>query len=386
MRPGLNVVFVVPSFHTNLFFATKALKQAGVGVHILCANAAGAEDHSEVRPVILDQATTRWSDLYKRLGEIRPDLVVIRDVGRISKMIFWISLVQRRPMIGYDQRPFLKPRHWGRLLHGFARGRPLRRITPVHGLWEPGGRADRFATYMPFPVEGIGEAEPRRYCPDGVVRILCVGKLAERRKNQLLLLQSLEPLAAEFDFRITLAGSASLQVGAADRAYLESLLSYAESGALRNRLTIIKDVPFSDMARLYADHDICVLPSKKEPLGTAPLEAMGRGCAAIISSDSGSAYYVAEAEEAGLPCGALFSSGSEAGLRLVLRNMLDNPERIAALGQNAIKWVQRRFSLAEFANRFIALMAEYDRTGTIARSRRIDGDIIPELARRPSIK
>lgn len=348
----MKVLFIVPRFHTNLFFATKALVQAGIEVDIFCSSAHTLEDHSFVKPVIITNQRLQWREISRLLHTSDPDLVIIRDVGRLSKMIYWLCLAQRRAMLGYDQRPYLRPRHLGRLIHGIFRGRPFHRMTPVHGLATQDACPDRHATYLPFPVEGITAMERRSYRPHGVVRVLCVGKLAEPRKNHLLLLKALESLASDLLFSITIAGSSNLNIKNGNDGYINSLFSYAKEGFLANRLTILSDVPFPEMTKLYDQHDICVLPSQREPLGTAPLEAMGRGCAAVISSDSGSAYYVQGAELAGSACGALFCPGDAIDLASVLRRIMTEPGEIEKMGVNAARWVQQEFSLETFATRF----------------------------------
>jgi glycosyltransferase involved in cell wall biosynthesis len=181
-----------------------------------------------------------------------------------------------------------------------------------------------------------------------MVRILCVAKLAQRRKNQFLLLRALELLASEADFRVTFVGSSTLNTRYPDPAHFRALQEYAIRGSLSERVTIQTDVPFAEMPSIYRSHDICVLPSREEPLGTAPLEAMAQGCAAIISSDSGSAYYVKSAELAGLPCGDVFATNDETALRLALAGILKNPCKIAQLGQNAVQWTRQEFSEEKF--------------------------------------
>lgn len=363
----MKVLFVVPRFHTNLFFATKALTNFGYDVHIICTDQGKLEDHSFVKPKIVGASEIHWPYLYSYLEKLNPDVVIIRDVGRLSKILYWQSLLQRRLMIGYDQRPFLKPRHLGRVMHGFLRGRPVYRLTPVHGIAETGStRPDPRATYLPFPVEAaeIGE---RIYAPNGVTRILCVAKLGERRKNHMLLLKALEQLAARHRFTISFAGSAALSIKGGDDAYLQDLLAYAENGPLSDRMTIRQNVPFAGMDQLYAEHDICVLPSRKEPLGTAPLEAMARGCAAIIASDAGSAYYVQGAEPAGMPCGSLFRTGDEEDLRAVIERFLASPEAVEKMGCNALQWARQEFSLELFAARFTKLVKHRQGQSWIAR-------------------
>lgn len=341
----MNLVFILPFYHTNLYFALRALRRVGNRIHLVCAKRRdGAEEVSDTHTVIdQDEMTRREASQLLRL--LNPDLVVIRKAGRLSKLMSWVSLLERRRAIGYDQRPYLRPRHFTKILRGALKGRPMRRLTPVHGLT---GQPDPRAVYLPFPVEPMPAGTSRTYVPGGTARILCVGKLAQRRKNQFLLLRALEPLSSEADFRIAFVGSSALNIRIPDATHFHALLEYAAHGPLAERVEIQTDVPFAEMPSIYRNHDICVLPSREEPLGTAPLEAMAQGCAAIISSDSGSAYYVHSAELAGSPCGAIFASDDEVALRHALARLVNNPTEIARLGQNAAHWTRQEFSEEKF--------------------------------------
>lgn len=49
----LSVLFVVPRFHTNLFFATRALVDYGHKVSVIATSSMLIEDHSVVRPIVI---------------------------------------------------------------------------------------------------------------------------------------------------------------------------------------------------------------------------------------------------------------------------------------------------------------------------------------------
>ncbi len=345
----MDIAWVLPSYHTNLYFALKALRRAGHRIHLICAkHQHGAEEVSDTHTIV-DHQQVPLREASELLRSLDPQVVVIRKTGRLSKQMHRAGVFQRRKLIGYDQRPYLRPRHLGQVVHGVLNGRPMRRFTPVHGLT---GRPDPRAAYIPFPVEPMPPGTERSYAPGGVVRILCVGKLTERRKNHVLLLRALEPLASRFDFRVTLVGSSSLDIGNPDPEYFKALQHYARHGPLAERMKIMADVPFSEMPSIYRNHDICVLPSRAEPLGTAPLEAMAQGCAAIISDEAGSAYYVVSANAAGLLCGVAFTSNDASCLQDVLTDYLGDRGRLSKTCDSALLWVQREFCPTLFATRF----------------------------------
>jgi glycosyltransferase involved in cell wall biosynthesis len=320
---------------------------------------AGAEEVSETH-LIVDQDQMTRRDASELLRSLNPDLVIVRKTGRLSNLMSWVSMLQRRKVVGYDQRPYLRPRHFTKILRGALKGRPTHRFTPVHGLT---GTPDPWAAYIPFPVEPMPAGTSRTYFRGGTVRILCVAKLAQRRKNQFLLLRALEPLASEVAFHVTFVGSSTLDTRHPDLEHFQALKEYATHGPLAKSMQIQTDVPFAEMPLIYRNHDICVLPSREEPLGTAPLEAMGQGCAAIISSDAGSAYYVKSAELAGLPCGAVFGTDDEAALRNALAGLVQNRLEMARLGQNALRWTRQEFSEEKFVRNWQDFVSKYAKQG-----------------------
>lgn len=339
----LSIAILVPRFHTNLYYAVRALVDAGHEVHLICRDDKGIEDHSIIRPIYPDRPVS-FSSAFALLRRLAPDLLIIRDTAGLSRHFFAASMLCGYRPIGYDQNPHYRRRSVRKMLSGFLRGRPVRRITPVLGL-DRSGPPDRFSSYVPFPVErptgGV-----REYVPGGVVRILCVGKLSQKRKNQLLLVEALAPLRQTGHFTLTLVGSSRLDVDQGSEAYRDALMSHARSGPLSGKISILADVAFRDMPAIYASHDVCVLPSESEPLGTAPLEAMSYGCVPVISMDCGSAGYID-----GKDCGFIVKAGDVESLARVLKPLIENPERIARLGQRARVVIEEEFSGVGFVEK-----------------------------------
>jgi glycosyltransferase involved in cell wall biosynthesis len=352
----MDIVFVVPSYHTNLYFALKALTENGHRIHLICSKSRRNSPEFLATHTIVNHRDVTYARAWHILRNLNPSIVVIRKTRPLSTYIYRASVTQRRKIIGYDQRPYLHPRPLGKVLHGMLSSRPSRRFTPVYGVPEA-GRPDTRATYIPFPVNSISEHTNRDYAPDGEIRILCVAKLAQKRKNHFLLLRALEPLATTYNFRITFVGSSTLDTRNPDPATYYALQRYITCGYLSERTVVRQDVPFEDMPVIYRTHDICVLPSRAEPLGTAPLEAMAHGCAVIVSSDAGSAYYVMSGENAGLTCGALFESDNEIALRNELIEVMSDHAKLRRLGQNAAEWTRREFSPDVFVKRFNSLLS-----------------------------
>ncbi|TVQ57851.1 MAG: glycosyltransferase [Rhodobacteraceae bacterium] len=349
----MKVVFVVPRFHTNLAFAMRALIDDAI-TPTLVVRAPGAPTGLDLPAPVVFADGASLADARALLAEKRPDLVVIRKTPGLGAPFHRAGLIARVPMLAYDLRPWRRPRHWSAMISGWLRGRPGRRITPVPGA--PGsGPPDPRAFYLPFPVSSAPEEPSRR---DGPFRILFVGKLAQIRKRPFMLIEATERLARLGDLRLTMVGSTSLEINAADPDQLARLRAYAANGPLGDRFRLIEDAPFDAMPGIYAEHDVCVLPATNELLGIAPLEAMGRGAAAVISSDAGSAGYVTIGRAAGFDCGAVFPDGDAAALEAALLPYLRDPEARWRARRDAWLWVRQAFSPQGFAAGFRAVAAK----------------------------
>jgi glycosyltransferase involved in cell wall biosynthesis len=356
----MNILFVLPFYHTNLHSAVLALTECQHSVHIVSAQNYGMGQSSDTDIQIVDQSCFTFKKAIAFLRDIQPNALVVRKSAgtwresSLSQSFLHASITRRIPARGYDLRPYLKPRDLGGVLRGPLRGRPIYRFTPVHGLTDT-GPPDKYAKYIPLPV---GFAEPRdaqEYLVNGTIRIICVGKFRQKRKNHFLLIKALEPLLHKFSFMITFVGSSGASGNPEDDHHFAQLKRYQSEGPLGDRMQIIEDVPFEKMGELYRHHDICVMPSLREPLGIASLEAMAQGCVAVIASDAGAAYYVESGVKAGLPCGALFPPNDSTALHDVLERYFSNPDTLFRFGRNAQSWAKEEFNPEKFVNRFLAL-------------------------------
>ncbi|GGH54257.1 glycosyltransferase [Frigidibacter albus] len=288
-RPGPGVVFVVPSFHTNLFFATRALVQAGIRVQVFSLWEGRHTPHSFVTPRCFG-AAPGWRDLSRALEAAAPDLIFVREAGALSRRAALLARLKGLAMIGYDQRPISRRSRPQDLLERAVQGRALRRVTPVRRAG-PALRADPWGLFLPLPVGTLAPQPPR--LPAAQLRVLAVGKLAQPRKRILQLIEELMPAGQAGRITLTVVGSTTLDASNAEAAVLERVRGLQ---AQMDWLQVLENLPFAAMPALYASHDACVLPSTGEPLGSAPLEGMAYGAVPVISVGAGSAGMIREGE------------------------------------------------------------------------------------------
>jgi len=286
--PG--VLFVVPAFHTNLYFATRALIEAGIRTHVMVPNGSNFCPEDHVRPHVMG-TRPGWGAVGRVLTQSRPDLILLRGNGSLCHSAAMLGRWHGVPLLNYDQKPLSRRANLTQLVRLAAQGRPFRRVTPARRP-APAPPPDPHAIFLPLPVGLLGPPQPSRR-PSAQLRVLAVAKLAQPRKRVLQLIEELAPAGQAGRIALTVVGSTTLGASRADPSILERVRGLA---AEADWLTVLENHPFASMPALYASHDICVLPSSGEPLGSAPLEGMAYGTVPVISGDAGSAGVIREGE------------------------------------------------------------------------------------------
>lgn len=340
MTARRSILFVAPRFHTNLFFATKTLVEAGHQVTVFAEHSQHLEDHSYVVPHVFPKGT-RLSAVRKVVRRIKPDLVLLRWTRPASFHVEHLGRLGRLNLWHYDQKPLTQHRTRTQLWTWWVQGLPARRVTPKPGL-DRSLPPDPLAYYLPWPVERDATVPltPRT----GPLRVLCVGKLMQPRKNQDKLIEATRDAVRERRIRLCFAGGTGTRATGADLAHLDMLRT--EAAAAGDGIEILEDVPFADMPRLYARHDVCVLPARSEPLGTAPIEAMAYGCVPVVTNECGSAGYLTDGVD-----GFRVEAGDVPQLRQVLDRLSADPALLAQTSTAARTLTETELSPARFTER-----------------------------------
>lgn len=339
------ILFVVPRFHTNLFFATKALIEAGHEVAIFARDQGMIEDHAFLEPYVFGAAPDLGA-VRDRLRSFDADLIFLRRSGALSKLVYRLTRRTRSRVLAYDLHPLTQQRTWRTRLSYWSQRRTWERVTPVPGL-DAAATKDTAAHFLPWPVEAMPLPEDRYRPPEATpVHILCVGKLARARKKQDALIGALKPLADRI--KLTLAGATDRNITGADEAHYRALIATA---AQHEWINLVEDIDFAKMPALYAEHQICVLPAEREPLGVAPLEAMAYGTIPVIAEDAGSAGYISP----GLN-GERVDMKDAGALNRILRKLVDDRELRVSLSKGALQTARDTLSRDAFVRRVTAFL------------------------------
>jgi glycosyltransferase involved in cell wall biosynthesis len=187
--------------------------------------------------------------------------------------------------------------------------------------------------------------KPNQTLPEyGPLRVLCVGRLIER-KGQHHLIDAVKRLTDEgIDVRLDLVGT-----GDARSANEEQ----ANRLRLGDRVRFLGYVPREEIAEHYAAAHVYVLPSYNEGMSVALLEAMASGLAVVVTPTGGTPELV-EPEVNGL----VFDWGDVGRLMAHLRRLAQDRSLVRRMGEASRKRAAD-FSWDRAALRYIDLLKQF---------------------------
>lgn len=346
---GERICFVVPRFHTNLFFATEALIKAGAEVHVIAEYSAPQQSsYSIITPYLL--ARRSKLDVLSHLKKIDPTLIISRRLEHrndIRRVIHLYSFAKRKKTLIYSQSPVTRRRSLLRLFFLKLMALPIYRITPV-GSFEPKIQAAPFSKYLPWPIAPVETCLERVSMP---LKILCVGKLMIERKNHKLLIDAIDRLGnLAKHVKLTIVGT-TLNHRGVSSDYFHSLKELSRNKHSQFEFSILENVEFSDMPHLYRDHDLCVLPAQREALGSAPIEAMAYGVIPIISTQCGSSTYIQDGVN-----GFTFNPDTPNQLQNILSNLVQDQNLVREIQRNVFSYATTELSAERFLQRFSEIL------------------------------
>ena len=340
-----------------MYSMVMALKHAGHDVKILVIAREPYEDKQDHLVKLIDLSSAVAVQIEDVFDQFCPDLVIVRDALNedVAPTVAKVSKHRRTKCISYEQNPcyarsFLGSIYVGirHLLNQLRRGLPIHEISPKRGV---GRYAIPFRKYFLFPMWCNDALKSRPYIPNGVVRIVAVGKLGVERKRLDWVINALE--SSGIDYCLSLVGANDLdRYPNRSACYYEMLYELSRPGIAQGRISILENVPFDQMPSIYQNSDVFILAAKGEKFGIAPLEAMSYGCAVMCANDNGSTPYLTSGLDA-----LIFDTSSFRDFQKKLYGLLKNTDMIMSLGSMAIVTINETHSLMSFA-KFISDLVE----------------------------
>lgn len=318
----MKIAMVITSYHPIVGGAEKQVAQlskrlvaAGNEVHIVTRRWPGLEARAEIDGVHIHRvgggdikgisAASFGLAAVARLFRLAPDVIHCHSLftpalaGALAKRLFGIP-VMAKPMCGDEASSIARKRFGQRRLDEFAR--TMERFIAVSGeidreLQGLGIPKDKIR-FIPngvdlerFQPESSATAREslraRLGLPEGVL-FLFAGRIATQKRLPMLLEQWPRVLATAPDAKLLVAGanrntSATETADGADEGVPESLLKQPGVHLLGH---------VDDMAPLYKAVDVFVLPSAREGLSNAMLEACASGLPTVAANIGGAEDFV----------------------------------------------------------------------------------------------
>ena len=380
----MKILFVAPRFHTNQYPTSKELIRNGHEVYYLVQSVGVTEDHSIVKPELMrlsligkrikkrterkyDRSTAEslmierfvpsFRFLYKRIKEIAPDVVILRD--RIPSTIvatFVCRLLRIKPVLLYNQTELYRKRSEKMSLKKrmvFALSPKVRfTIAKIRNYYDLTEHANELYVqphnyFVPYVCPLNEESQGRSYFgEDGKLRLLCVGKFRPY-KNQRVLVDAMEILAKEGladRVRLTMIGQAKFDE---EIAYREGLIRSVNEKGLADYVTFRDRVPYSMIGGVYAEHDVFILTSKAELASISILEAMANSVMPLSTSYNGTVTYINAGEN-----GLIFRTDDPESLAGQIKYLISDHQAVERMGANGYEYVKNN---CMFENYFRAL-------------------------------
>ena len=349
----MKFLFIAPRFHTNQYFAVKALLERGHQVDFHVVYIGQSEDHELVKPELIKPARA-YKKLSKRLKKQNdqdfnmkymlpslrhyyhqfkcsdPDVVIVRNPNHISSMISLLFAKRfNKRIILYTQGPKYYPANAKKrlLIEALLNFFHAAWITPVKGDEAEGTVTHEHVYYLPFVVEPDRALRMGWFDKDRV-NILSIGKFYPR-KNHLLLLKAVRRLRKNYPLHLTLIGECSNE---AHERNLSEVAAYIKEHTMQEYVTVKTNLPFQDVQKEYELHDLFVLPSSREPAGVSILEAMGKGLPVVCSDSNGTRWYIQEGVN-----GYVFKSNDLDDLGDKLALVVSGKRSIKEMGAESLK-------------------------------------------------
>jgi glycosyltransferase involved in cell wall biosynthesis len=369
----MKILFVAPRFHTNQFQLVKKLLEKRHAVFFHVALIGPTEDHSLVMPIHHKQSRLsvfiekvfgkggvnrryyfpKLFPYWRVFRQLKPEIVVIRDPYKLfSLTAAFYSLFTKAKIIFYTQEDIFRARSGRTLLKQKLTIRFFKAawMTPVKSSSLPEDKSGLSYIYqVPLPVI-VGEDKSSNDIPGEGPRILMIGKYHQERKKHLLLLQALSQLKSRYRFTATIAGECATE---AQRLKFKVIKHEANCLKMAGMIEFKQNVPYNQIADLYASHHIFVLPAINEQYGVSVNEALGYGLPVICTDTCGASFNISNGEN-----GFVIKSDDLDELTTALEMLISDYQKLDQMRARSLQYARENLSADVFYAKFSRLVRE----------------------------
>lgn len=376
----MRILYIAPRYHTNQVPVMHGWKANGDTVCFMAQFCGATEVHDDVQFHKIEQsAVSKWlykhiekkfpadiaetkkilafipkpKDIENVLDSFQPDVIIMRERTLCNAVAYYVCKQRGyRNVILYVQTPIYGRTRRSNVLRNGLKNLlfPQKVFSPVWYKGQERGKKTYFngeiKHYVPLVCDRP-EFKVKDYCPNGVIRILDVGKFRDY-KNHFGFIESVHQIHDKSRLKITIAGQVTTEP---ERLYFQRLQEQIKKYELENTVELRQNVPFKEMNQLYAENDILVLPSKGESAGMVILEAMSQGLCVMSSIYCGLASVLDEYE-----CGLTFDIESPGTLAAQLDKIIENPCIIKEMGEKSVKVICSNFLFDNYKTELLKMI------------------------------
>ena len=209
----------------------------------------------------------------------------------------------------------------------------------VVGQGWPAGKVRYIPNFALAPPDAAPADRAELQTPEDVPLLLAMGRLHEAKAHDV----ALQALAKIPDAYLWIAGAGPLE---------------AKLRAMAQALGVAPRVRFlgwrTDPSALYRAADICVFPSRYEPLGNVVIQSWAHGLPVIAAASQGPAALIRDGED-----GLLVTVDEAQALAEAIERLIADPMLCIRLVQNGAERVEAQFSPAAVVAQWRRLFADY---------------------------
>jgi glycosyltransferase involved in cell wall biosynthesis len=209
----------------------------------------------------------------------------------------------------------------------------------IVGQGWPAGQVTCIPNFAAAPAEGGAVPRASLATPEDAPLLLAMGRLHESKAHDV----ALQALARIPDAWLWIAGAGPLDA---------KLKGLAEALAVADRVRFLGWR--TDPSALYRTADVCVFPSRYEPLGNVVIQAWAHGLPVVAAASQGPAALIRDGDD-----GRLVPVDDAGALAEAVRELLDQPMLRARLTASGLARVEADFSEAAVVARWKSLLADF---------------------------
>ncbi len=286
---------------------------------------------------------------WKEFKSLKPAVVVIRDPYTCFSLVAaFCALFNKSKIIFYTQEELNRYRTTftffkQMLTISFFKAAWMTPLLGEHHFKHP---KHMYYVPLPIPIQSANILVGKESIT--VPHFLMIGKYHQERKKHLLLLEAVSILKDRYKFKVTMAGECVTKKQMERYRMIEDLV---QRKCLSNFVELKTNVPFPQMAELYASHHVFVLPSINEPYSISVLEALAYGLPVICTDTCGSSIHIRNNEN-----GFIVKSSSLEELTAALEAFLSNASKVRAMSSKALSYVEQNLSGQACYSKFSGLI------------------------------